>query len=144
MKLSSLLPTLNFCISSQSCLEAAASLQSAAAEFLRENGHAIPSLECPFVAHDFAVEIDKSAQKVLGNTYNCCCFGDILTFDVTKSKEFCVTHGNSTIALLSPFQPSPCPQDCPSMQLARASALDGLNQCAMIRWINPVSMTWHT
>jgi len=93
LKLSSLLPTLNFCISSQSCLEAAASLQSAAAEFLRENGHAIPSLECPFVAHDFAVEIDKSAQKVLGNTYNCCCFGDILTFDVTKSKEFCVTHG---------------------------------------------------
>ena len=56
----------------------------------------------------------------------------------------CCRFSNSTIALLSPFQPSPCPQDCPSMQLARASALDGLNQCAMIRWINPFSMTWHT
>lgn len=72
--------------------EALASLQSAAASFLRSNGFEPATNADPHVCSEFACEVDKSCQKVLGETYQCCCFQDILTFNPESKTEFCATH----------------------------------------------------
>ena len=72
--------------------EALASLQSAAAKFLRTNGFQPAKSLDPHVVNGFTCEIDKSCQAVLANTYNCCCFSDITTFDPHQKFQHCMTH----------------------------------------------------
>lgn len=74
------------------CFEALASLQSAATQVLVENGHKPANELNPHVQGHFACEIDKHCQKVLGKTYGCCCFQNILDFNAEDRTHYCVTH----------------------------------------------------
>ena len=72
--------------------EALASLQSAATQVLVENGCKPATDSNPHVRGHFACEIDKHCQKVLGETYGCCCFQNILEFNAEQKTHYCATH----------------------------------------------------
>ena len=71
-------------------LEAVASLEAAAAQFLEKNVGRRPTHKK--VLTEFTCEIDKHCQKVLEHTYQSCNFPDILNFDTAKKTQFCTVH----------------------------------------------------
>lgn len=72
-------------------IEALASIQTAASDFLQAAGCRSHDIK-DAVRSDFACEIDPHCQRVLAQTYKVCTFKDILELGAT-SKEFCATHG---------------------------------------------------
>jgi hypothetical protein len=82
----------NFKETSWNIAEALASLQAAAADVLIANGRNPASARDPHVLRQFACEIDTHCQRVLRDTYGCCCYPDIMKFDSQKPTHFCVSH----------------------------------------------------
>lgn len=73
--------------------KALASLQAAADNFLQANGQAKRNASDPYICSEYACEVDRKCQGVLGRTYRCCVFQDILTFNPLTKTQYCTTHG---------------------------------------------------
>lgn len=70
--------------------EALTSLQAEARKFLSVAGDHV---ECGPKFHlEFGIEIDKSCQKVLADTYGTCVFPNVLDFNPDQKRHYCTTH----------------------------------------------------
>ena len=78
------------CWSRHISAEALTSLQAEARKFLSVAGDHV---ECDPKFHlEFGIEIDKSCQKVLADTYGTCVFPNVLDFNPDQKRHYCTTH----------------------------------------------------
>lgn len=65
------------------------SLSAAADKFLEKHGVAGTSNKVKFTS---TCEYDRHCQKVLRDTYGCCNWPDVTTFDASRETSWCTTH----------------------------------------------------